>query len=93
MLPIPEAPLSYEGVNTENVQVSVPADFFLPVFDRIFPYAPDASADVYLTLCYALCGQYLILGKKKKKKKQDPMVPTHRNIFYKPRAPPTTHIP
>jgi hypothetical protein len=52
MLPIPEAPLSCEGTNTENMQVSAPADFYLPIFDRVFPYAPDASGHAEVTGSY-----------------------------------------
>ena len=53
MLPILEAPLSGDGVNTDIVQVLVPADFYLPVFDRVFPYAPDVSAHAEVTGSYA----------------------------------------
>ena len=45
LLPIPEAPLNCEGENIENNQSYIPGDFYLPIFESVFPYAPDAVED------------------------------------------------
>ena len=49
LLPIPEAPLNCEGENIENNQSDMPGDFDLPIFDPVFPYAPDAVEDDEMT--------------------------------------------
>jgi hypothetical protein len=49
LLPIPEAPLNCEGENTENNQSDIPGDYDLPIFESVFPFAPDAVEDVEMT--------------------------------------------
>ena len=53
LLPIPEAPLNCEGENIENSQSDIPGVFYLPIFESVFPYAPDAVEDVEITCAYA----------------------------------------
>jgi hypothetical protein len=52
VVPIPEAPLNCEGENTVNYQSDMPADFDLPIFDPVFPYAPDAVEDAKMIGAY-----------------------------------------
>ncbi len=53
LLPIPEAPLKCEGENIKNSRSDMPGDFDWPIFDPVFPYAPDAVEDVEMTGAYA----------------------------------------
>ena len=50
LIPISEAPLNCEGENTVNNQSDMLADFDLPIFDPVFPYAVE---DAEMTGAYA----------------------------------------
>ncbi len=51
--PIPFAPVTCEGETIPNLQVEGGREIFLPVFDPVFPYVTDASADAEVTVAYA----------------------------------------
>ena len=51
--PISFAPVTCEGENIPNLLVEGLPENFLPIFDPVFPYATDASADAEVTVAYA----------------------------------------
>ena len=53
LLPIPVLLVTCEGENIPNLLVEGLPENFLPIFDPVFPYATDASADAEVTVAYA----------------------------------------
>ena len=53
LLQIQEAPLIYEGESILNMQIEGLPENFMPIFDPVFPYATDASADAKVHAAYA----------------------------------------
>ena len=50
LLPIQEALLTCEGENIENNESDMPRVIYLPIFDPVFPYAPDAVEDAEMAI-------------------------------------------
>ncbi len=48
-----EAPLICEGETILNMQIEGLPENFMPIFDPVFPYATDTSADVEVPAAYA----------------------------------------
>ena len=47
------APVICEGDKIPNFQIEGLPEIYLPIFDQLFPYATDASADAEVTVAYA----------------------------------------
>jgi hypothetical protein len=50
--PISFVPVTCEGETIPNLLVEGGPEIFLPIFDSVFPYATDASADAEVTVAY-----------------------------------------
>ncbi len=53
LLPIPEVLVICGGENKFSLQIEGLPKFVLPIFDPVFPYAIDVSADVEVAVAYA----------------------------------------
>ncbi len=68
--------MTCEGETIQNLLVEGGLENFMPIFDSLFPYATDASADDEVPFAYELSGPYLT-----KCKKHDPLVPATRKCI------------
>ena len=63
LLPIPVVPVIYEGEIIINLHIEGQPKLFMSIYDPVFPYVTDASADVEVTVAYDLEGGYLRVRK------------------------------